>query len=88
MNTDLKALIIVRSLIVVPCPITIFPSEKILQPVRTAPDFTVISLALISTSVSLASFPIETWLEYNLEFSRLAKGDILLIGNITIVRSG
>jgi hypothetical protein len=88
MNTDLKALIIVLSLIVVLCPITIFPFEKILHPVRIAPDFIAIPLALISTSVSLAFFPIETWLEYNLEFSRLAEGDILLIGDFTIVRFG
>jgi hypothetical protein len=59
MDTDWKALIIVCSLIVVFSPITTFPSEKILHPVRIAPDFTTISFALISTFVRLAPFSIE-----------------------------
>jgi hypothetical protein len=87
MESDLKALITVLSLIVVFSPITIFPSEKILQSFRIAHDFSVISFAFISASVSLTPFSIKRRLEFNLAFFKLTSGDMSLIGDVTIVKS-
>jgi hypothetical protein len=51
---DLKALIIVRSLMMTSFPISTTPSEKILQPVKMLFDLSSIFFAVISTCLSFA----------------------------------